>query len=187
MNFSVETWKDIPKFEGRYQASNLGRIKSLSRKCLGKSGSYRVCRERILKLSKHPNGYVYIKLRQTSTSKQKSYSAHKLIVNSFLGPAPNGLEINHKDGNSSNNNILNFEFISHQQNTAHGFRTLGTKGYSIDTKCTVKYIARIFIDYVNYYIGRFNTPEEAQMAYRDVYFEWYGIEPNLKRIKNVRH
>jgi len=98
-----EIWKDIPKFEGYYQASNLGRVKSF-----WKSG-------RILKQRVNPTtGYVQVSLHKNKKSYHRS--THVLIGLTFLGPRPTGYEINHKDFNKENNFSDNLEYLTPEQN-----------------------------------------------------------------------
>ena len=105
-----EIWKDIPNYEGLYQVSNLGNIKSLFRY------------KKILKPIKNTLGYLKVSLYKNK--KIKVFSIHRLVAETFI-PNPNNLpEINHKDGNKGNNNVENLEWCTRQQNILHRFRVL---------------------------------------------------------------
>ena len=102
----MEEWKDIKGYEGKYQISNKGRVKSLNYKRTGK--------EKILKLSSDINGYKKITL--CKNSKQKTYLIHKLVAEAFL-PNPDNLPVvNHKDENKLNNNVENLEWCTQAYN-----------------------------------------------------------------------
>ena len=105
-----EIWKDIEGYEGLYQVSNLGRVKSLK---YNKTG-----RERILKIDKNKNGYLYILLYKNN--KRKHYRIHRLVANAFIENPNNYPYINHKDECKSNNNVNNLEWCSPKYNINHG-------------------------------------------------------------------
>jgi len=115
-----EIWKDIPNYEGLYQASNLGRIKSLER--FNYKGHHNL--ERILKQTKCKNGYYYVAL--CKDKKVKSIPVHRLIAITFLDNSNNLPCINHIDGNKSNNKISNLEFCTYSHNNKEAYK-LGLK------------------------------------------------------------
>lgn len=107
-----EIWKDIKGYEGIYQVSNTGMVKSLERKVKNKHG-FRTVRERILLQPKGTHGYCTVHLGD------KTYLTHRLVAKAFI---PNRLSyglINHKDSNRCNNNFLNLEWCNHLQNSFH--------------------------------------------------------------------
>lgn len=112
-------WKDIPGYQGFYQASNEGEIKSLSRIVKHNLGGDKILRERVLKGYVNKYGYRRVELSKNGTSKQ--YSEHRLIALTFLGESD--LTVNHKDGNKLNNNIDNLEYLSGADNTKHAVET----------------------------------------------------------------
>ena len=88
-----EIWKDIQNYEGSYQVSNYGRVKSLSR--VDSRGNKR--NEKILKLDKDRQGYKNVYL--CKNGKRKFYQVHRLVANAFI-PNPNNYpHVNHKDEN----------------------------------------------------------------------------------------
>jgi hypothetical protein len=111
-----EIWKDIPNFEGKYQASNMGRIKSLKRFCkssLSKKGM-RIVPELILKQSKDGK-YKSVSLH-TSPNGRRDCQVHVLILEAFIGPRPTGMQCRHLDGNPSNNKLSNLKWGTPKQN-----------------------------------------------------------------------
>lgn len=105
----LEIWKDIVGFEGFYQCSNLGRIKS-----------FKFGKERILKPRKDKDAYCIVGLWKEG--KVKTCRVHRLVSQAFL-PNPNNLPcVNHKDENPSNNCIENLEFCDVAYNNSYGTR-----------------------------------------------------------------
>lgn len=109
-NFENEIWKDIPNYEGLYQVSNLGRVKSLKR-------AYRV-KERILKPLITRNGYYQVGLCKNSN--EKFYQVHRLVYEAFNGPIPEGLQVNHISERKSDNRLLNLNLMTPKENTNYG-------------------------------------------------------------------
>lgn len=116
-----ETWKDIPNYEGLYQASNLGRIKGLRRYKQNHS-KLQLVEEKIIKqyVNKH-NGYVYAVL--CKDGKEKNCRVHKLIATAFIPNPENKKTINHIDGNKANNRVDNLEWATNQENIMHAIET----------------------------------------------------------------
>lgn len=117
----VEIWKDIKGYEGLYQVSTCGRIKSLARMVpfsnIHTSG-YRQLKEKILKGGITKDGYNVVTLRKDNIG--KIYSIHRLVAETFI-PNPNNLpEVNHKDENKVNNHVDNLEWCTHQYNSTCG-------------------------------------------------------------------
>ncbi|WP_202818652.1 NUMOD4 motif-containing HNH endonuclease [Clostridium botulinum] len=106
-----ELWKDIKGYEGLYQVSNLGRVKSLMTTQSRRSG--------ILKSYNH-SGYRRINLYKNG--KGKKYYIHRLVAEVFIQNVNNYPEINHIDGNKSNNVIDNLEWCTSSQNQIHAFK-----------------------------------------------------------------
>lgn len=113
-----EIWKDIVGYEGLYQISNLGRVKSLKRKVYAGRNRMRWQYERILSNNKtNGNGYIVVSLNKESKSKNKY--VHRLVAEAFLENPNNYKYINHKDQNTFNNNANNLEFCTAQYNSTY--------------------------------------------------------------------
>ena len=112
-----EIWKDIKGYEGLYQVSNLGKIKSLSRKIFN-GKNYYISKEKILKPAKDKDGYVQVLLYKNN--RHKTYKVHRLVAMAFI-PNPNNLpQINHKDENKQNNRAENLEWCTNKYNCNYG-------------------------------------------------------------------
>lgn len=108
-----EIWKDVVGYEGFYQVSNLGRVKSL----IDCNGKYR---ELILKPNKNPLKYEIVTLSVNGVSKRKSL--HRVVAEAFI-PNPNNLPfINHKDEVPFNNRVDNLEWCNQSYNVNYGNR-----------------------------------------------------------------
>lgn len=105
-----EKWKDIKGYEGLYQVSNLGRIKSLR----GNS-------ERILKPGANNKGYLYVRLYKNS--KSKWFTLHRLVAEAFIPNPENKSQVNHIDEDKTNNVVSNLEWMTPKDNANHGTRT----------------------------------------------------------------
>ena len=115
-----EVWKDIEGYEGKYQISWYGRVKSLERM---RSNGRGVCKvaERILKLTclKTHSGYWYVTLI-TKKVKHKKHNIHRLVAEHFV-PNPQKFScVNHKDENTKNNIFLNLEWCTYAYNNEYG-------------------------------------------------------------------
>jgi hypothetical protein len=114
-----EIWRDIQGYEGYYQVSNYGRVKSLERYvCAGSGNRYR--QEMLLKVSPRGSGYVGTILHEHSI--KTNFSVHRLVAQAFISNPKNKPCINHKDGNKLNNNVSNLEWVTYKENTAHAWK-----------------------------------------------------------------
>lgn len=122
----TEVWKDIEGWEGKYQISNLGRVKSLHYRKSNK--------EMIMTPQKKPSGYLFIGFRKSGTKKKYQYHVHRLVAAAFIDNPNNYPQVNHKDEDKSNNSVWvnedgsidfeksNLEWCSHQYNLNYGER-----------------------------------------------------------------
>lgn len=114
-----EVWKDVPGYKGYYQASNLGRIKSLGRFVSGRNGHPRQLKTTILKPRKGKRGYEIIALSKNST--RKMVPVHRIVLMSFKKNPLNKRCVNHKDGNKLNNRLNNLEWATDLENMNHAW------------------------------------------------------------------
>ena len=117
-----EIWKDIQGYEGLYQSSNLGRVRSLDRYIKEHSGKQQFRAGKIIKPKKNKNGYLQLALNKNSARKMKY--VHILIAETFIENNKNFKTVNHKDGNKLNNHVDNLEWASYSENNRHSYRRL---------------------------------------------------------------
>jgi len=113
----MEEWRDIAGYEGMYQVSNLGRVRSLDRfvEC---SNSRRFYKGRILSAEMDDKGYIRVLL--SVAGKRRSCMVHRLVATAFLDNSENLPEVNHKDENPANNALDNLEWCTKQYNLEYG-------------------------------------------------------------------
>lgn len=154
-----EIWKDIPEYEGLYQASNFGRVKSLKRKG--------VLNDRILKSYDNGDGYFVVNLYLDK--KPKHIKIHKLIALVFINNSiDKGLVVDHIDNTKSNNMASNLQLISHRQNCSKD-RKNGTSKYIgvYFNSHANKFHSRIQVDGKQINLGLFENEKDASDAYKN--------------------
>ena len=117
----LEVWKDIERYEGLYQVSNKGRVKSLRRK-----------HTIIMKPSKDKDGYLQLILTKENT--RKRFYIHRLVYSHFIGEIPEGMQVNHIDEDKLNNNFENLNLMTPKENVNWGtgiLRRAKTRGYIV--------------------------------------------------------
>lgn len=113
-------WKDVPDYDGLYQVSSSGYIKSLGR-MVRNGGAGRMVRERILKPGIDSYGYPIVSLYKDG--KKKTFTIHRIVALCFIQNPFNLPEVNHKDGNKQNNSVINLEWCTTGDNIRHATRT----------------------------------------------------------------
>lgn len=119
-----EVWKDIPGYEGEYQVSDLGRVKSLRRcvRCGYKGRGKRRVPEKILRPGRYcSSGHVSVVLRKGT----HGLPVHKLVMLAFVGERPDGMDICHNDGNPSNNCLTNLRYDTRTNNILDVYKHSG--------------------------------------------------------------
>lgn len=117
-----EIWRDIKEYEGLYQISNLGRVKSLERVSKHTKGYMVHYKEKILTPTSEKNGYARVILTKNGTSKCTHHSVHRLVAKAFLPNPKNLPEVNHIDEDKINNCVDNLEWCTHKYNSNYGMR-----------------------------------------------------------------
>lgn len=151
--YTNELWKPVVGFEGLYEVSNLGRVKTLAKK----HNNYT---DKLLKPIKNPFGYVYVML-----SGRKHIFVHRLVAQAFILNKLNKPFVNHKNGDKEDNRHCNLEWCTRSENQLHGYRTgllkvnktmLGKRGVLC---CHSKPIEQYTIDGV--FIKKWSSQKEA--------------------------
>lgn len=110
-----EEWRPIPGWEKQYEASSYGRIR---RSCGGRGTTI----GRILQPINYPTGYQGVKLRHHGRVLQ-TY-VHRLVLSAFHGPRSRQWQSNHKNGDKTNNSLVNLEYVTSSENQLHAYRVL---------------------------------------------------------------
>ncbi|MFK3833068.1 NUMOD4 motif-containing HNH endonuclease [Staphylococcus saprophyticus] len=111
---NVEIWKDIPGYEGLYQVSNMGNVKSLERKVTKIDGSVTEYKSIILKSFTSGKGRLYVNL--SCNGIQKKCQVHVLVALTFIGERPENYDVCHIDGNPRNCKLSNLKYDTRNQN-----------------------------------------------------------------------
>lgn len=114
-------WLPIKDYEGLYEVSDTGLIKSVERIVLGQDGKEYPFREKLKVFDLNKNGYFYVSLHKEG--KKKSLLVHRLVASAFLANPLNLEQVNHKNGNKQNNNVSNLEWVTAQENCIHAVKT----------------------------------------------------------------
>ena len=166
METTKEIWKDIPNYEGLYQVSNLGRVKSLKRIVKRKNESILPIKEKILMGSIAFDGYLILGLSKNGV--HTKFKVHQLVAMAFLKHKPCGhkLVVNHIDNNKLNNKACNLEIVTPRENShTHHKGTSKYKGVHWD-KSRNKWCARIYYNGKSENLGRFKKELDASEAYQ---------------------
>ena len=159
----MEIWNDITGYEGLYQVSNYGNIKSLVKWDINKRRFIK--KECYLKLTDNGNGYLIVCLRKNK--KKKSFYVHRLVASHFVENPFNKNVVNHKDYNTHNNNFNNLEWVTQKENVNYSVEKMKHRKSITHSNTNEKYISfranknkfRVIIDKKEY--GSFNTLQEA--------------------------
>ncbi len=124
-------WKSVPAFEGIYEVSNYGEIRSLPR-IVSEINDGKLCRYsikgKIVNLNLAGRGHLQVVLRNKDTKKYEY--VHRLVALAFIGlPEGERKLVNHKDGNKINNMVENLEWVTYSENMRHAYATGLRKGF----------------------------------------------------------
>lgn len=114
------SWRDIPEWVGIYQISDEGQVRRI-----GGRPRRRGSKDGAVKAKRHPRGYQMVALREKPRCEY--WLIHQLVMLAFVGPVPAGheFEINHKNGNKTDNRLENLEYVTSSENKRHASRVLG--------------------------------------------------------------
>ena len=127
-------WKDIEGYEGLYQVSDKGEVRSLDRTERSKGNSYRQRKGMLLK--QRIDKYGYYKVNLYKDSKLKTFVVHRLVAVAFVDNPMDLPVVNHIDGDKTNNHFSNLEWCTVQENTHHATYVLGTNDWTVGVERT---------------------------------------------------
>lgn len=164
MQEQEEIWKDIPGYEGLYQASDLGNIKSLNYKNTGK--------QKVLNVYNDGNGYLCVGLNRKG---RKTFKIHKLIAMTFLNHIPNGhkIVIDHINNNRKDNRVCNLQLITNRENASKDRSNYTSKYVGVFwDKREKKWLSKIHIEGKTYSLGGFKDDFIASEVYNKALKNW---------------
>jgi len=163
-----EVWKDITNYEGLYQVSNLGRVKSLERIVLCRNGVLKPIKEKILVLNSDGLGYVSVALSKNSIV--KITKVQYLVAFEFLGIKPNRklkLVIDHIDNNKINNKSTNLQLITQRNNLSKDKKRGNSKYIGVFKTKEGKFTSAIKTSNIKTHLGTFINEYDAHLAYQN--------------------
>ena len=113
---TIETWKPVVGWEGLYSVSDRGRVRSEDRTVHYSSGRIRTVRGKIRALGSHRFGYPMVTMKSAGR-KQRTEYVHRLVLEAFVGPCPEGMEVCHNNGDPTCNLLSNLRWDTHSENT----------------------------------------------------------------------
>lgn len=125
----TERWLAVVGLEGQYSISDEGRVRSEARHVVGRHGTRR-CPERILKAQAVKSGHLIADLGK----QRRAARVHRLVLEAFVGPCPEGMEACHNDGNPANNRLENLRWDTRRNNILDAIRH-GTHPTASKTRC----------------------------------------------------
>lgn len=162
MENNAEIWKDIRGFDGLYQISNYGNVKSCKRYVNTKFGQ-RFLNEKLLGLVKNRDGYLIVSLYKYGI--KKTFKPHRLVANAFIDNPENKNQVNHKNHIKTDNSKNNLEWVSNLENCCHSQlnkkRTSDFIGVSMKKN---RWHSSINLNGKNTHLGVFSTEKKAYEA-----------------------
>lgn len=164
--FDTEIWKPVKGYEGKYEISNHGRVKSLD--------SHHIShKEKIMKPWEANKKYLYITLRNGSV--KKTYAVHQLVLDTFVGVNPGGKQCAHWDGSPHNNHVNNLRWATAKENCADRDRHERTaKGSKQGNAKLDEKAARTIIKLKDSGLSKYEVSHLACVSYTTVERIWKG-------------
>lgn len=121
----TEVWKDIPGYEGLYQVSDCGRVRSLDRVVGHRYGGTRKMKGRVLRQARNPGGYLQVVLSKNSIT--RTVAIHSLVASAFIGPCPQDHEVLHGLKGQSCNKVSNIRYGTSKENSQDSINAGNTR------------------------------------------------------------
>ena len=169
-----EIWRPIEGYEGLYEVSSYGRVRSLDKYVKSGYGSYRLRKGKILSPGIRPDGYLVVSLQY------KMFRVHRLVAQAFILNPDNLPQVNHKDENKANNRVDNLEWCDSKYNNNYGTARIRAK----ETAIKNGYFTGLS---KKEYMKKYNQDNKDKLKeLRKEYFQKYYQENKDKIKDNVR-
>lgn len=172
----MEIWKDIPNYEGYYQVSDLGNVKSLDRKVINSpnGGCFTRKGKKLKPIKKGKQNYLVVSLNKKGRGKM--FTIHQLVAITFLNHKPCGFDIvvDHKNNISTDNNLSNIQLVSNRYNSSKD--KVQKSGEYCIYKIGAKFMVRLRVNGVKKSLGTYSNIDKAKTVRDDFFMK----EANLK-------
>lgn len=161
----VEIWRSIPEYEGNYEVSSFGNVRSLDREVLTSNGQIRKYKGRVKKISINKHGYPNVNLCKDGVCVVSV--VHKLVAISFLNHVPKGnkgLVIDHINNVSTDNNLSNLQLVTNRENCSKDQKNRSSEHIGV-IKIRGKWQARIVVGKRLFSLGCFSVESDARDKY----------------------
>jgi hypothetical protein len=128
----IESWRPVVGYEGLYEVSDQGTVRSLDRVVIRSDGRRRTCPGVQLKQAVRPDGHAQLNLSRCG--RYRTRRTHQLVIEAFVGPCPDGMEVCHNDGDPLNNHLGNLRYDTQSENARDVVRH-GRHKNAIKTHC----------------------------------------------------
>ena len=118
-----EIWRSVPGYEGYYEVSDRGNVRSLDRYVARRDGTWRFIRGQSRTPTVSPDGHLRVSPSKDNVPELRA--VHRLVLEAFIGPCPDGMECCHRDDNKLNNNLSNLRWDTHRANLEDYARNFG--------------------------------------------------------------
>jgi hypothetical protein len=160
----AEEWRSVKDFEGLYEVSNLGRVRSLDRIVTDRLGRNLPFKGKVISPA-NVSGYCQVLLTNQDFKKYKK--VHRLVAEAFLENPLEYDQINHIDSDKSNNNVSNLEWCNGRQNCTHKVENSGKTLPVGVAFFRGKFTATFTLKQVIYHLGTFNKQKDAEELYKN--------------------
>ena len=157
-------WKDIPNYDGLYQVSNTGLVKSMNKYIKSKMGSLALRKEKNLSPKTDKDGYLSVTL--TKNGNRKCYRIHRLVLLAFLGESK--LQVDHINGIKDDNNLINLRYCTLRENNTYFREKKKSSSKYVGVswgKKENKWRAQAQVNKVQYHLGFYDCEKQARKAY----------------------
>lgn len=129
-----EQWRPVPGYEGYYEVSDHGRVRSVERVLTRSNGRKYTVRQQIMATFTEPKGHMVVTLNGDGKRSGTNRLVHQLVLEAFVGPRPDGLVASHWDDNPERNHVSNLRWASYSENTYDQIRN-GGHNHARKTHC----------------------------------------------------
>jgi hypothetical protein len=193
MKNDEELWAPVSGYEGMYSVSSHGRVRSEARTVIDSLGRPQRFAERILSPYPDTSGYHLVSL--LNRCKRSRGAVHRLVARAFLADRPPGAQVDHIDGDRTNNRLINLRWVTPAENSQRQLPHATHRGKPVSSKFkgvswhkkTSKWTAQIRVANKQTYLGEFASEDAAAAAYNAAALSAWGQYARLNAVSAEQH